>query len=97
MGLQIDMTMIRTCNENSYKDGNSCATAPTASSAIFIQSARDNDTIRGVKHDHSPASVTSLHPASSSSNNNWNMKRQIHHINKVHRTHPKSGSNELIN
>lgn len=62
---------IHTCNENSYKEGNSWATAPTASSAIFIQSASDNETIRGVKHDHNPASVTSLHPANSSSNNDW--------------------------
>lgn len=61
-----------TCKENSYKEGNSCATAPTASSAIFIQSANDNETILGVKQDHNPASVTSLHPASSSSNNDYN-------------------------
>lgn len=62
-----------TCNENSYKEGSNCATAPTASSAILIQSANDNDTIRGVKHDHKPASVTSLHPASSSSNSDCNL------------------------
>lgn len=61
-----------TCRENSYKEGNSCATAPTASSAIFIQSANDSETMRGVKHDHNPASVTSLHPANSSSNNDYN-------------------------
>lgn len=61
--------MLHTCNENSYNDGNNCATAPTASSAIFIQSASDNETILGVKHDHKPASVISLQPASSNSNN----------------------------
>lgn len=64
-----------TCNENSYKEGNSCATAPTASSAMLIQSANDSDTMRGVRHDHRPASVTSLHPASSSSNKDY-AKRQ---------------------
>lgn len=57
-----------TCRENSYSDGNNCATAPTASSAILIQSAKERDTMRGVRHDHSPASVTSLHPANSNSN-----------------------------
>lgn len=60
-------TLQLTCNENSYNDGNNCATAPTASSAIFIQSAKDNETMRGVKHAQRPASVTSLHPASSNS------------------------------
>lgn len=63
-----------TCNENSYKEGNSCATAPTASSAMLIQSANDRDTMRGVRHDHRPASVTSLHPASSSSNKDCEQK-----------------------
>lgn len=57
-----------TCRENSYSEGNSCATAPTASSATFMQSASDRDTIRGVRQAQSPASVISLHPASSSSN-----------------------------
>lgn len=56
------------CSENSYSDGSSCATAPTASSAMLIQSANDKDTIRGVRQAQSPASVTSLQPASSSSN-----------------------------
>lgn len=32
-----------------------------------MQSANDKDTIRGVKHDQSPASVTSLQPANSNS------------------------------
>jgi hypothetical protein len=61
-----------TCSENSYREGSSWATAPTASSATFIQSASDNDTIRGVRHAHSPASVISLQPASSSSKSAWN-------------------------
>ena len=55
------------CNENSYNDGSSCATAPTASSAIFMQSASDKETMRGVRQAQRPASVTSLQPASSSS------------------------------
>ena len=67
-----------TCNENSYNEGNSWATAPTASSAMFIQSANDKDTIRGVKHDHRPASVTSLHPANSNSNKDW--KDRVKHF-----------------
>lgn len=62
---------VLTCRENSYSEGNSCATAPTASSATFMQSANDRDTIRGVRHAQSPASVISLHPASSSSNSDW--------------------------
>ena len=60
---------VHTCNENSYKEGNSCATAPTASSAMLMQSASDSETMRGVRHDHRPASVISLHPANSNSNN----------------------------
>lgn len=66
-----------TCNENSYNEGKSCATAPTASSAIFIQSANDKDTMRGVRHDHRPASVTSLQPASSNSNSDCKLMRKI--------------------
>lgn len=62
------MHKVLTCRENSYSEGNSCATAPTASSATFMQSASDRDTIRGVRQAQSPASVISLHPASSSSN-----------------------------
>lgn len=61
-------TEVLTCRENSYSEGNSCATAPTASSATFMQSASERDTIRGVRQAQSPASVISLHPASSSSN-----------------------------
>lgn len=68
--------MKRTCRENSYKEGSSWATAPTASSATFIQSANDKETILGVRHAHSPASVISLHPASSNSNNDWKGKRR---------------------
>lgn len=74
-----------TCNENSYKEGNSCATAPTASSAMLMQSANDRDTMRGVRHDHRPASVTSLHPASSSSNSDYaerNIKHKTYHTYK---------------
>lgn len=77
-----------TCKENSYKEGNSCATAPTASSAMFIQSARDNEMIRGVRHDHKPASVTSLHPANSSS---------YRHCNQILNQHKKEIRREKHN
>lgn len=76
--LKIYKNCKHTCNENSYSDGNNCATAPTASSAIFIQSASDNETILGVKHDHRPASVISLQPASSNSNNDWKINKKIY-------------------
>lgn len=78
----IFLSILFTCNENSYKEGNSCATAPTASSAILIQSASDNETMRGVRQDHNPASVTSLQPANSSSNNDCNGKKKLY-INKI--------------
>lgn len=68
---------ILTCNENSYSEGNSCATAPTASSATLMQSARESDTIRGVKQAHRPASVISLHPASSSSNSDCKQRQNV--------------------
>lgn len=48
------------CRENSQSEGSSCATAPTASSEILIQSASLNDTIRGGKQFHNPVSLRSL-------------------------------------
>lgn len=54
------------CNVNSLRAGSICATAPTASSATFMQSLRVKETILGVRHAHRPASVISLHPTSSS-------------------------------
>jgi len=54
------------CSVNSLRAGSIWATAPTASSATFMQSLRVSDTILGVKHAHRPASVISLHPTSSS-------------------------------
>lgn len=65
-----------TCSENSYNDGSSCATAPTASSATLMQSASESETILHVRHAHRPASVISLHPASSSSNNDCKEKKK---------------------
>lgn len=53
------------CRLNSFRAGNIWATAPTASSATFMQSLRVSDTILGVRHAHRPASVISLHPISS--------------------------------
>lgn len=64
-----------TWSENSYSDGSSWATAPTASSATFIQSANDRETILGVRHAQRPASVISLHPANSNSNNDWKIQK----------------------
>lgn len=54
------------CSVNSFRAGSIWATAPTASSATFMQSLRVSDTILGVRHAHRPASVISLHPISSS-------------------------------
>lgn len=54
------------CNVNSLRAGSIWATAPTASSATFMQSLRVSETILGVRHAHRPASVISLHPTNSS-------------------------------
>lgn len=48
------------CRENSHKEGSSCATAPTASSEMLIQSANFNETILGDKQAQRPPSLKSL-------------------------------------